>query len=75
MTFGSLDNVEDALDQLDRDDFPYLFFMAQGDEACRIYSNLGEESQNIETMREMIESGAMQEMLQNHMDEFYPSPL
>lgn len=69
MNFGSLDNVEDALDALDDAEFPYMVFVAQGEEACRFYSNLGD---NAGVMREMIESGAMQVLLQNHMDEFYP---
>ena len=61
MNFGSFDNVDDALDLLNKTKFPYLLIFSQSKNVFRMHSNLGDSKDNVvkllksEKMEEIIE--------------------
>lgn len=67
MSFGSFDNVEDALDLLDKSSFPYLLLLPNRKNAFLIYSNLGGYVNN-DTMIDLLESGHIANAIRNHLN-------
>ena len=67
MSFGSFDNVEDALDLLDKSSFPYLLLLPNRKNAFLIYSNLGGYVNN-DTMIDLLESNHITNAIRNHLN-------
>ena len=71
MSFGSFDNVEDALDMLDKTDFPYLLILPNRETTFLLYSNLGSYNGNVDTMKNMCESGHLAIEITKHLKNKY----
>jgi hypothetical protein len=67
MSFGSFDNVEDALEILDKSSFPYLLLLPNRKNTFLIYSNLGGYINN-DTMIDLLESGHINNAIRQHLN-------
>jgi hypothetical protein len=67
MSFGSFDNVEDALEILDKSSFPYLLLLPNRKNTFLIYSNLGGYVNN-DTMIDLLESGHINNAIRQHLN-------